>query len=77
MIRTTTARIMGLAAVAILIQGFLASTASAQRQMERLGRGLVAVRQTDGTVFVGWRLLGTDPDDIAFNLYRAPGMSRR
>jgi rhamnogalacturonan endolyase len=40
------------------------------RQMERLGRGMVAVRRGDGKVFVGWRLLGTDPDDIVFNLYR-------
>ena len=38
--------------------------------MEKLGRGVVAVRQADGKVFVGWRLLGTDPDAIAFNLYR-------
>jgi rhamnogalacturonan endolyase len=38
--------------------------------MEGLGRGLVAVKQTDGGVFLSWRLLGTDPDGIAFNLYR-------
>lgn len=41
----------------------------AQRQMERLGRGVVAVPRAGGEVFVGWRLLGTDPDHIAFNLY--------
>lgn len=45
--------------------------ASAQRMMERLGRGVVAVPQADGKVFVSWRLLGTDPEDVAFNLYRA------
>ncbi|HEV2860845.1 MAG TPA: rhamnogalacturonan lyase [Pyrinomonadaceae bacterium] len=45
--------------------------AAAQRQMERLGRGVVAVRQADGKVWVGWRMLGTDPDDAAFNLYRS------
>jgi Bacterial surface proteins containing Ig-like domains len=39
------------------------------RQMEDLGRGLVAIEQ-DGHVFVSWRLLGTEPDDISFNLYR-------
>jgi rhamnogalacturonan endolyase len=44
--------------------------ASAQRQMEKLGRGVVAVNQSDGKVYIGWRLLGTDPDDIAFNVYR-------
>jgi rhamnogalacturonan endolyase len=43
---------------------------AAQRQMEHLGRGLVAMRTADDDVFVQWRLLGTDPTDIAFNLYR-------
>lgn len=42
-----------------------------QRLMENLGRGVVAVNQGDGTVFVGWRLLGTDPKNIAFNVYRS------
>jgi rhamnogalacturonan endolyase len=44
--------------------------------MERLGRGLVAVRFEPGKVFVGWRLLGTDPDKIAFNLYRTTAGGR-
>ena len=44
------------------------------RQMENLGRGLIAVnlgglRSSD--VYVGWRMLGTDPNTIAFNLYRS------
>ena len=39
------------------------------RQLERLDRGLVAV-PVDGGVLVSWRLLGTDPQSIAFNLYR-------
>lgn len=42
----------------------------AQRVMENLGRGIVAVPQTGGKAFVSWRLLGTDPTNIAFNLYR-------
>jgi rhamnogalacturonan endolyase len=45
--------------------------AHAQRQMENLTRGIVAVKLEDGGVFVGWRLFGTDPDAIAFHLYRA------
>jgi len=40
--------------------------------MERLGRGVVAVNQGDGKVFVSRRLLGNDPDTIAFNVYRTP-----
>ena len=47
------------------------SSAIAQRQMEFLSRGVVAVNQGDGKVFVGWRMLGTDSSDIAFNLYRS------
>ncbi len=47
-----------------------AATASAQRYMEELGRGVVAINQGDGEVYVGWRMLGTDPNNIAFNVYR-------
>jgi len=45
----------------------------AQRQMENLDRGVIAVRCPGDSVYVGWRLLGTEPDDIAFNLYRRSG----
>lgn len=41
--------------------------------MENLGRGLVAVRQAADSVYIGWRLLGTDPENITFNLYRQTG----
>ncbi len=41
------------------------------RQMENLGRGVVAMKQPDGKIFVSWRLLGTEPEAISFNLYRA------
>jgi uncharacterized protein YjdB len=39
------------------------------RLMENLNRAPVAVK-TDNGVFVGWRMLGTDSQSIAFNLYR-------
>jgi hypothetical protein len=42
-------------------------------QMEYLPRGLVAVRASDSEVFLSWRFLGTDPDNISFNVYRATG----
>lgn len=45
--------------------------ATAQRQMERLGRGVVAVHQGEDKIFVSWRLLGTDSADLAFNVYRS------
>jgi len=47
----------------------LPASSSAQRQMENLNRGIVAVKQPQG-VYISWRLLGTDPETIAFNLYR-------
>jgi rhamnogalacturonan endolyase len=49
------------------------SGAEIGRQMERLDRGLVAVPAGANRVFVSWRLLGTDPDGVAFNLYRIVG----
>jgi rhamnogalacturonan endolyase len=41
--------------------------------MEHLSRGVVAVNQGGGKVFISWRMLGTDTDNIAFNLYRSTG----
>jgi rhamnogalacturonan endolyase len=65
-----------IAAVCAPLQAVTASPVEAvaaqvqeKRQMEYLDRGLVAVK-TDGGVFVSWRLLGTEPSDISFNLYR-------
>ncbi|HEX8339741.1 MAG TPA: rhamnogalacturonan lyase [Tepidisphaeraceae bacterium] len=49
------------------------SSAFGQRQMEALDRGVNAVAQDEKTVFVSWRLLGTEPADTAFNVYRASG----
>ncbi|HDS85606.1 MAG TPA: hypothetical protein ENN97_10490, partial [Phycisphaerales bacterium] len=43
------------------------------RIMENLGRGVVATCSASNQAFISWRLLGTDPEDIAFNLYRKVG----
>lgn len=43
--------------------------AAGARQMEKLDRGVVAVKVNNG-VFVSWRMFGTDPSNVAFNLYR-------
>src|SRR5436853_4735416 len=47
------------------------ATLRAQRQMEYLDRGVVAVRNSEGNVFVSWRSLVTDADNIGFNVYCA------
>lgn len=51
---------------------FLCQQLPAQRRMENLGRGVVAIR-SGSQVFVSWRLLGLDPAGIGFNIYRAAG----
>ena len=43
--------------------------------LEFLQRGVVGIKNPDGSVFVSWRLLATDPSDTAFNLYRTTGDS--
>lgn len=58
--------------VAILMMSFCAGL-PAQRPMENLGRGVVAVRSNETDVFVSWRLLGLDPAGLGFNLYRSTG----
>lgn len=52
----------------------LTSPGATPRQMENLNRGIVAVKQTN-SVYVGWRMFGTDPNTITFNLYRIVGNS--
>lgn len=44
-----------------------------QAQFEKLNRGIAAVRHEEGKAFVSWRLLGGEPENIAFNLYRKTG----
>lgn len=48
-------------------------TIAAQYRMEYLTRGMYAVNQGNGKVFVSWRLLGTESNGLAFNLYRTNG----
>ncbi|MFC1716462.1 nitrilase-related carbon-nitrogen hydrolase [Candidatus Poribacteria bacterium] len=38
---------------------------------ERLDRGVVALPRSDGEVYLSWRLLTSDPEEIAFNVYRS------
>lgn len=44
--------------------------------MENLNRGVVAVRVPGDSVYIGWRMLGTEPDDIAFNVYYQKGKEK-
>jgi rhamnogalacturonan endolyase len=59
--------------VALLAGSGAAAADLPHRQMEALDRGVVAVRQDDGTVWVSWRLLGTEASDLAFTVHRRAG----
>jgi rhamnogalacturonan endolyase len=54
----------------ILLYLFLSLSASAQRQMECLDRGLVVVPMPNGGNFISWRSLVSDEDKTAFDVYR-------
>lgn len=43
------------------------------REMESLNRGVVALKRSDHSVYVTWRLYATDMDEIGFNIYRSTG----
>jgi rhamnogalacturonan endolyase len=57
--------------IALFLVISLASASFAARYMERLDRGVVAVRVNASSVYVGWRMFGTDPAGISFNVYRS------
>jgi rhamnogalacturonan endolyase len=48
-----------------------AQTGGEVRRMEYLNRGIVAIPDGKGNIFVSWRLLATDNPHIAFNVYRS------
>ncbi|MHC4679215.1 MAG: rhamnogalacturonan lyase family protein [Planctomycetota bacterium] len=49
-----------------VVFGFAAGLSGA----EKLDRGLIALEREDGSVFLSWRLLDEDSDDIAFQIRR-------
>src|SRR5690606_10636050 len=54
----------------LLILIFVSGMVNAQRVMENLGRGVVALQYEKNKVFISWRVLADDPVDVAFNVYR-------
>src|SRR5437016_9983703 len=63
-----------------LLVGLLAllcqTTVHAQRKMEYLNRGVVATPDSKGNIFVSWRLLATDSENVSFNVYRSVNGAR-
>ncbi|KAL4877933.1 hypothetical protein BJY04DRAFT_221506 [Aspergillus karnatakaensis] len=59
--------------VALTTASIFVTHAQAQRPMENLGRGVIAIRSAEDQAFIRWRVLGLDPEEIGFNLYRSTG----
>ncbi len=49
----------------------LGTWTTSARAVETLERGVVAAPDSAGHVYVGWRLLASDPENVAFNVYRS------
>lgn len=47
-----------------------------ERIVDQLNRGVVALANPGGGVYVSWRLADSDPADIGFNVYRSTGGGR-
>ncbi|MGC9327403.1 MAG: hypothetical protein ACP5I1_07195, partial [Candidatus Hinthialibacter sp.] len=52
------------------VLAILTMAATSAVSVENLDRGLTAMEQPDGSVFISWRLFQEDPDDISFLLIR-------
>ncbi|MER6112903.1 rhamnogalacturonan lyase [Streptomyces hirsutus] len=61
---------MALAGAGLTGLGAGTAEAATARQVEALDRGVVSVYNGSGNL-VSWRWLGTDPDNVSFNVYRA------
>ncbi|MBN9519009.1 rhamnogalacturonan lyase [bacterium] len=67
------ALVAAVACALVLVPGRAADPPGPARRVEKLGRGVIALHQGGGRVFVSWRLLATDPDGVAFKVYRQVG----
>ncbi len=56
-------------ALLVLLLFGITTQICAQQTVEKLNRGLVAIRLNTNQVYIGWRMLGTEPTDASYNLY--------
>lgn len=52
---------------------FIPISIKAQRMVQDLDRGVVAIHSESAKAFVSWRLFATEPSNTGFNLYRSSG----
>ena len=62
--------VFGLVVFACIQVVFPKADAIAQRQFEKLNRGIIAVPSRSDSTLVSWRLLATDLKNIQFHCYR-------
>jgi hypothetical protein len=65
-----------IASVAVAVEKPKVEGFAKERVREKLDRGVVAMPVAGNKVYVGWRLLDSDPKDVAFNVYRQSGNSK-
>jgi len=68
-LKGTIADIVKKSGILFLLLLGVVSPMNAQRKVEKLNRGLVAMRLNANQVYVGWRMLGTEEPDTSYNLY--------
>ena len=68
MIKKITRNLFKTSIFLLLIIGISLQT-QAQRTVEKLNRGLVAMRLNPNQVYINWRMLGTEPTNVSYNLY--------
>ena len=59
-----------LGALVTIIMWLMVGSLLGQRQKEMLTRGVVVAKNGLDKVFISWRLLETDDENVAFNVYR-------
>lgn len=60
---------MGKQVLVVVLVVFMGTMAFAQRNTDKLDRGLIAVKSSEG-VFCSWRIFGEEYYDVTYNLYR-------
>ncbi|MBN2166997.1 MAG: RICIN domain-containing protein [Marinilabiliaceae bacterium] len=56
--------------ISFLLSVFILVPSNAQKKMENLNRGVLAVRTGSNSVLISWRILGTEFDNASYNVYR-------
>ena len=53
----------------VILLCWMPNISKGQKLVEKIDRGVVALN-VENKIYVGWRLLSEDPENVAFNVYR-------